>query len=196
MHWIIVITEKWSITVIPVVYCMEGNFGGGKHWQIWRMTMDLPNLFQPNFIQLKKVSCDKIYLRYYIGIGQCRTSTIHPRLYKTKDCLSLPVVWVILCHPRQLNWQILRLKRWRTKDHVVLGQALGHMALHHSLCDRKDFLLFVHKSALLHWLGYSTNLYAWYPRTMEFNKNVYVTAIFCYLHKFVVWCKHSLCFTE
>ena len=38
---------------------MEGNFGGGKHWRIWQMTMDLPNLFQPNFIQLKEMSRDK-----------------------------------------------------------------------------------------------------------------------------------------
>ena len=39
-----------------------------------------------------------------------------------KDCLSLPVVLVILCHPRQLNRQILMLKRGRTKDHKVLSQ--------------------------------------------------------------------------
>ena len=41
---------------------MEENFGGGKRWRIWQMTVDSPNLFQPNFIQLKKVSCDKIHL--------------------------------------------------------------------------------------------------------------------------------------
>ena len=46
---------------------MEGNFGGGKRWRIWRMTVDSPNLSQPNFIQLKKVSRDKIHLRYYVG---------------------------------------------------------------------------------------------------------------------------------
>ena len=45
-------------------YRMEGNFGGGKRW---RMTVDSPNLSQPNFIQLKKVSHDKIHLRYYVG---------------------------------------------------------------------------------------------------------------------------------
>ena len=33
---------------------MEGNFGGGKRWRIWQMTVDSPNLSQPNFIQLKK----------------------------------------------------------------------------------------------------------------------------------------------
>ena len=53
-------------------YRMEGNFGGGKRWRIWRMTVDSPNLFQPNFIQLKEVSRDKIYSRYYVGICQCR----------------------------------------------------------------------------------------------------------------------------
>ena len=42
------------------MYRMEGNFGGGKRWRIWRMTVDSPNLSQPNFIQLKKVSRDKI----------------------------------------------------------------------------------------------------------------------------------------
>ena len=51
---------------------MEGNFGGGKHWRIWQMTVDSPNLFQPNFIQLKKVLRDKIHLRYYVGMHQCR----------------------------------------------------------------------------------------------------------------------------
>ena len=40
---------------------MEGNFGGGKRWQIWQMTVDSANLFQPNFIHLKEVSRDKIY---------------------------------------------------------------------------------------------------------------------------------------
>ena len=56
-------------------YRMEGNFGGGKRWRIWRMTVDSPNLSQTNFIidtiydfiQLKKVSRDKIHLRYYVG---------------------------------------------------------------------------------------------------------------------------------
>ena len=45
---------------------MEGNFGGGKRWRIWRMTVD-----SPNFIQLKKVSRDEIYFRYY-----CRPSIL------------------------------------------------------------------------------------------------------------------------
>ena len=53
-------------------YRMEGNFGSGKRWQIWQMTVDSSNLYQPNFIQLKKVSRDKIHLRYYIGIRQCQ----------------------------------------------------------------------------------------------------------------------------
>ena len=46
---------------------MEGNFDSGKHWRIWRMTVDSPNLFQPNFIQLKKVTRDKIHFCYYVG---------------------------------------------------------------------------------------------------------------------------------
>ena len=53
---------------LDYMYCMEGNFGGGKCWQIWRMTVDSSNLFQPNFIQLKKVLRDKIH----VGIHQCR----------------------------------------------------------------------------------------------------------------------------
>ena len=58
-------------STMQYTYRTEGNFGGGKRWQILRMTVDSLNLFQPNFIQLKKVSCDKIYLHYYIGIRQC-----------------------------------------------------------------------------------------------------------------------------
>ena len=42
---------------------MEGNFGGGKPW---RMTVDSPNLSQPNFIQLKEVSRDKIYVDFKV----------------------------------------------------------------------------------------------------------------------------------
>ena len=53
------ITVKCTAYTV-LYYCMEGNFGGGKHWRIWRMTVDLPNLSQP---QLKKVSRDKIHLR-------------------------------------------------------------------------------------------------------------------------------------
>lgn len=29
---------------------MEGNFGSGKCWQIWQMSMNSPNLSQPNFV--------------------------------------------------------------------------------------------------------------------------------------------------
>ena len=29
---------------------MEGNFDGGKRWRIWRMTINLPNSPQPNFM--------------------------------------------------------------------------------------------------------------------------------------------------
>ena len=64
----------WSImpfkSLTNNLYYMEGNFGGGKRWQIWRMTMDSPNLSQPNFIQLKKVSRDRIHLRYYFKVLQ------------------------------------------------------------------------------------------------------------------------------
>ena len=70
---------------------------GGKLWR-WEMLANLANdrgfaKFIP--AQLKKVSRDKIHLRYYIGIRQYRfssTLTVHLRLYKTKHCLSLPVV--------------------------------------------------------------------------------------------------------
>ena len=48
---------------------MEGNFGGGKRWRIWQMIVDSPNLFQPKFIHLKKVLCDKIYLHCYVGMS-------------------------------------------------------------------------------------------------------------------------------
>ena len=29
---------------------MEGNFGRGKCWRIWRMTINSPNFPQPNFM--------------------------------------------------------------------------------------------------------------------------------------------------
>ena len=54
---------------------MEGNFGGGKRWRIWRITVGLPNLFQQNFIQLKKVSRDKITLMSTLKYFNC-TPTI------------------------------------------------------------------------------------------------------------------------
>ena len=48
-------------------YRMEGNFGSGKRWGIWRMIMNLPNLSHPNFLQLKKISHNKFfYLCYYL----------------------------------------------------------------------------------------------------------------------------------
>ena len=30
-------------------YRMEGNFGGWKHWRIWRMTINSPKFLQPKY---------------------------------------------------------------------------------------------------------------------------------------------------
>ena len=34
-----------------LLYRIEGNFGGGKHWRIWRMTINSPKFNPPIFIQ-------------------------------------------------------------------------------------------------------------------------------------------------
>ena len=33
-----------SIISTSLIYRTEGNFGGGKSWRIWQMTMNSPNL--------------------------------------------------------------------------------------------------------------------------------------------------------
>ena len=33
----------------PFFYRMEGNFGGGKRWRIWRMTINSPKFLPPIF---------------------------------------------------------------------------------------------------------------------------------------------------
>ena len=72
MQFLSMIIDKTTfyLSSLCAIYRMQGNFGSGKRWRIWRMTVDSPNLFQPNFIQLKKVSRDKIHLHYYVGIRQ------------------------------------------------------------------------------------------------------------------------------
>jgi len=38
-------------------YCTEGNFGGGKHWQIWQTIKILPNFSHPIFIYATTSAC-------------------------------------------------------------------------------------------------------------------------------------------
>ena len=43
---------KWGKIMITIAYTyrIEGNFGGGKHWRIWRMTINSPKFNPPIFI--------------------------------------------------------------------------------------------------------------------------------------------------
>ena len=40
------------LTIVKTLslYRIEGNFGGGKHWRIWRMTINSPKFNPPIFI--------------------------------------------------------------------------------------------------------------------------------------------------
>ena len=47
---------------------MEGNFGGGKHWRIWRMTINSPNFHQPNFLTIKNSYVIKFHVVLVMSI--------------------------------------------------------------------------------------------------------------------------------
>ena len=44
-------SELWILAIDTSIYRIEGNFGGGKHWRIWRMTINSPKFNPPIFIQ-------------------------------------------------------------------------------------------------------------------------------------------------
>ena len=109
-------------------YCMERNFGGGKRW---RICMNSPTLSHPNFLQLKKVSRNKIfYLHYYLKYA----ITVH---------LMNPLSW------------------WVWSKSTIFIAEHDHKRVAHGLSpcsppqpvDCRDFLLLICKSALLHWPG-------------------------------------------
>ena len=50
-----------NITFLTV--CIEGNFGGGKHWQIRQMTINSPKFLQPKIPVLNNISyyCQSLF---------------------------------------------------------------------------------------------------------------------------------------
>jgi len=42
-----------------MIYRMEENLGGKKRWQIWQMTINLPNFPCPNFYNFKATTGDQ-----------------------------------------------------------------------------------------------------------------------------------------
>ena len=93
-----------SIIIITLtclyVLCMEGNFGGWKHWRIWRMTINSPKFLQPKyFVQyiIKVQICQSLFrqLCFCSEFAKVCTHQSFP-LYGTETCSVLSRVMYVL----------------------------------------------------------------------------------------------------
>ena len=124
-HDVGLLQDSYTLQLIlmeyPSYYRMYWNFGGGRHWQIWRMTVDLPSLFQPNFIQVKKVSRDKFICTIILEYVNVDFKIL--QLY-THDCTRPRIACSLsnFVSPKANELANTEVERWRTMEHEVLGQ--------------------------------------------------------------------------